>query len=57
MYVDINISISTMKHLKNKLDNLLYGYDPKAYMPIRVNGKLRNKRQYLSYKAKALLNR
>lgn len=46
-----------MKNINNKINELLYGYDPKAYMPIRVNGKLSNKRQYLTYKAKALLNR
>jgi len=36
--------------MKQKLDNIIYGYDPSEYLPVYYNGKL-DKRSFVAYKA------
>lgn len=46
-----------MKNLTNSVELLLYGYEPGKYLPIRVNGKLTNKRTFVAYKVRQLITR
>lgn len=41
--------------MKNKLNDLLYGYNTNEFMPVFENGKLLNKSEYTAYKAKKAL--
>lgn len=36
--------------MKQKIEKLTNCYDPKKYMPIRVDGKLSNRNQFIAYK-------
>lgn len=44
-----------MKHLKQKLDLVLYGYDCREFLPIRYDGQLVNRSAYLTYRVKRLI--
>ena len=46
-----------MRNLNNTIELLVYGYEPGKYMPIRINGKLSNKREFVAYKVRQLLHR
>lgn len=40
-----------MKHIRNKLDNLLYAYNPDEFFPIWEDGQLLNRNEFIAYKA------
>ena len=46
-----------MERITNTIDNTIYGYDPKEFMPIRVDGELANRNEFIAYKLKRLFGR
>ena len=46
-----------MKHIKQTIDNLLYGYDPREFMPIWCDGKLANRNKFILYKVQKMITR
>ena len=38
-------------NVKQTLEQAIYGYDPNEFMPIRDNGELQNKGEFVAYKA------
>lgn len=46
-----------MNQLTNKLDLILFGYNPQEFLPVRYDGKLINKRSYVLYRLGKLITR
>lgn len=46
-----------MKRLKQKLELIIYGYNAGAYLPIKREGKLENKLEFVLYKADCFRNK
>lgn len=46
-----------MKQIKQKLEVLIYGYNAPAFLPIKRDGKLENKLEYVLYKADCFRNK
>ena len=40
--------------IKQTVEQTLYGYDPTEFMPVRVDGELQNKGEFVAYKAEQL---
>lgn len=41
-----------MEKLTNTIEQTIYGYDPKEFMPIRVDGHVANWNAFVMYKAR-----
>lgn len=41
--------------MKNKIENAIYGYNPKEFLPIRVDGRLANRNKFVAYKISRLV--
>lgn len=41
-----------MEKLTNKIDQTIYGYDPKEFMPIFQDGQLANRSAFMAYKVR-----
>lgn len=46
-----------MEQIKQTIDNTIYGYDPKEFMPIRVDGQVANWDAFVLYKAQRVARR
>lgn len=44
-----------MKHIIQKFDVIVYGYNPMEFMPIRVDGELSNRAQFIAYKTRCIM--
>ena len=43
--------------LKHTSPNTIFGYDPNKFMPIRYNGQLQNKSEFVRYKLNSIIHR
>ena len=41
-------------YMKRKIENIIYSYDPKQFMPIYIDGTFSNRKQYIAYKISKL---
>jgi hypothetical protein len=41
--------------IKNKYQDTVWGYDPKAFFPVLYEGRLQNKTEFLAYKLRCLI--
>lgn len=41
-----------MKHIVQTIDTMLYCYDPSEFFPVKYDGKLQNKGEYVWYKTR-----
>lgn len=44
-----------MKKLKQIIDDKLYSYNPREFMPIYMDGQLANRNAFVAYKIKHLI--
>lgn len=44
-----------MKNIQRKFDNIFLTYKPGEFLPVRVEGKLTNRREFVTYKIKAMI--
>lgn len=44
-----------MKRIAQTIDTIKYSYDPEEFFPVRVEGELINKSEFVKYKLKCFL--